>query len=718
MSLFNLLKADRFDWLCISLLVPITFLAITPSSYGIALNLFGYNGEGLLWGTPRPIRSDEWSVWTPYLQMSILNNFGRFNELSTYHQDLRGFNALPLQDWALIFKPFMWPFWLLSPARAFALHHGLIIMTFLIGWKNLTLIIIKDLSKSEKNKILSSAFSLLLFFTGFVQFWWTTLGPILALSPWLLLLFLRWKNSLSHYICLSYVATVWLLSHTYPPIIISIAYFGILLLYVHQPFWWRSSLTKLTSTAVACLVALTISLIYYSDAIPIMMETVYPGQRISQGGERGWLIWLSTLVPYITHSYFDNLVERNICNVGAISSLLPLVAVCFVKPNTSNPTVKRAIIGSAVLSTICTIWMLLPVPALLAKITLLYKVPGLRMLFLCGLTFNYLALVIIVSGKVAVSKNRCALFTISVIAIIGLPSLLSLINFGEKSVFELSALAILYTYLFIYRKDKESRNENGNVICLLIALVPNVISFSWFNPGQSAFPIFDLHKREEIKVLKETAHENEPNWIVSRDYRGAILSGMGLNSFVSVLIQPQLELFRSMYPAMPEDEFNYIFNRYGRITLSTTEKSPNTPFPDVISIPLADLMPDINDVYSTIDELPLNSIINNGGHIDAIAEEPDRLVISGWAMSKPMKLKGNMDLTDIFVIANEPRPDVSKALNDSRMLNSGFEISIERSQELNQIIENNGLCIFSSDSQYGLRALNLSNKFPKYRCKW
>ena len=64
------LELDKFDWFCLLLLVPITVLAITPSSYGIVLSMFGHGGEGLLWGSPRPIRSDEWSVWTPYMPVS------------------------------------------------------------------------------------------------------------------------------------------------------------------------------------------------------------------------------------------------------------------------------------------------------------------------------------------------------------------------------------------------------------------------------------------------------------------------------------------------------------------------------------------------------------------------------------------------------------------------------------------------------------------------
>ncbi len=712
------LNLDLYDWICLALLIPITVFAITPSSYGIVLDMFGYHGEGLLWGTPRPIRSDEWSVWTPYMQMAVLNDFTRFNELSTYHQDLRGFNALPLWDWALVFKPFMWPFWIFEPARAFALHHGLIIVAFLIGWKQLTIKCLQDLLPTTKQKIIvASLFSTLLFFTGFVQFWWTTLGPVLAASPWLLLLILKWKNNLAHYVVLGYIAIVWLLSHTYPPVIISVTYFGLLLLCVHKPDWWRSSFKQLFFTAVVCLASVVLVLFYYIDIIPVMMNTVYPGQRISQGGESNWFMWLSTLIPFMTHSSFRNLVGMNICEVGAVVSLLPIVALSFIKPNVSNPVTKRALIGSSILLVVCAMWMLFPIPTLFAKISLLSQIPGNRMLFLNGLVFNYLALVIIVSGDIIVSRKRCVLFIVLLLSLSIIPSALSLVEFGKKSLFELSSLAVLIALISIYQKNK---HHNIKSVLILIAVVPNIISFSWFNPAQSAFPIFNLHARKEVSILQSSALKEAPHWVISRDYRGAILSGLGLNSFTSVLIQPQLGLFRKMYPEMSEEEFNYVFNRYGHVSLSIDQTQPQSPFLDVISVPLSDLIPNqrfISAGYNTVNDLNELDWKYSGGSVDDIVEELNRLTIRGWAMSQPLNLLGLFNEEDIIMLANESRLDVSNALGDKRLQSSGFQLVLKNNERTQTIVKRYGVCLFSVDKLYGLRKVNSNERLTEYKCK-
>lgn len=96
-----------FYFLLCSIGLTYILLEITPSSYGVALANFGLPDTTFL-GRPKPIRSDEWSVWTPHLQMAVNNEFQRFYSMPEYNIDLRGFNLLPLEDWMLPFKPFVW----------------------------------------------------------------------------------------------------------------------------------------------------------------------------------------------------------------------------------------------------------------------------------------------------------------------------------------------------------------------------------------------------------------------------------------------------------------------------------------------------------------------------------------------------------------------------------------------------------------------------------
>lgn len=705
---------DKFELFCLMLLIPIVYFALTPSSYGEVLNLMGFEKEGLVWGEPRAIRTDEWAVWTPYIQMAVLNGFERFNDLSTYHHDLKGFNAVPIADWALLFKPLMWPFWIFEPARAFALHYGLVMVLFLIGWKKLAFNGLSDLELSEqKRHWLAIFFSTLMFFTGFVQFWWTTLGPILAVSPWLLLLVIRWRHSLIHYIAVFYVATVWLMSHTYPPVIISIFYFGLMLLFIHQPNWWRSSKTQLLLTAVACLLGVGVTLWYFRDIIPTMLNTVYPGKRVSEGGGGFGLIWLSTFFPFITHSGFIDLLSINICEVGSLGTLLPLTVLCFVRP-TISVVIKRATIVCFIGLFVISCWMLLPISSSIGKYFLLDKVPGHRLIFLMGLVVNYYSLLILSSGIITLSRGRAIFFLAALSMGYFLPSFLSLIDFFHKRSPELAAILVL-TIWFVLSKRKIWREKYNILMIFSIVIIPNVISYAGFNPVQQSFPIFNLKSRDVVKDIARNAQKENPHWIVNTKYRGAVLSGLGLNSFTTVLIQPQLKFFKKLYPFMSDDSFNQVFNRYAHIMLSNTIQFPTNPHLDVISIPLKDLVdvPPLNYKVS-YSGVSLNAL--SGGVVDSVTVDGTIVTISGWAWKNPGIIYGDFPAESVVLKQTEIRNDVVKAMNNEKLIYSGFILSINLPESLNDAL-NNGICLYSQDEYFGVKMLDTSNLPLKWQCR-
>ncbi|WP_047688564.1 DUF7657 domain-containing protein [Vibrio sp. ZOR0018] len=691
------IRLDKFDFFCLLLLIPITLFALTPSSYGAALSLFGFEGEGLLFGKPRMIRTDEWAVWTPYIQMAVLNGFERFNELSTYHHDLRGFNAVPLADWALIFKPLMWSFWIFEPARAFALHHGLVIVLFLMGWKRLFAKIYYDIApSSEKALLFSALMSVLVFFTGFVQFWWTTLGPLLAITPWFLSLLLNWEHSVTHYLKLFYISTVWLLSHTYPPIIIAVTYFGIALLCIHRWQWWKSSLSQLAMTAFACIASVAVMIFYYHEIIIVMMNTVYPGQRVSQGGESLFIFWLSNLFPYINHSGYHNLILLNICEVGSLGSVLALGTGCFVRPNWKNIMTRRALIFMGGVLLLATLWMLLPFPSWLAKLLLLDKIPGSRMIFIAGLAIIYLSFVIVITGTISFSKPRLFIFSALILVGYFIPNFLGNVAWFAKRAPEF-ILILLIIFVYVVQSCIELKSSSKKLMLLLLAMIPNIIVYGRFNPIQQAFPIFDLHQRSVVNELKLTANSTAPHWVVTDQYRGALLSGLGVNSFTTVLIQPKLALFKQMYPNLSTDTFNYIFNRYAHIFVSDEILVPETPFADQIHIPIWDVKEVKADtIYQENREhFQARSL---RGFVDSVELKNDFIVIRGWGDFHHGYLAGNFKNEDIVYAKIQKRPDVAKALGDSGMINSGFKFMVKRTSYTMEQLKESGVCLFSVPS--------------------
>jgi hypothetical protein len=94
----------------------------SPSSYGLLLRQIGVEGPGIVFRSPRAIRSDEWAAVTPLTQATVHKGLERINRTSFYAEHLRINYGLPVFDWGLAFKPTMWLYPVAEPAYAYSFH--------------------------------------------------------------------------------------------------------------------------------------------------------------------------------------------------------------------------------------------------------------------------------------------------------------------------------------------------------------------------------------------------------------------------------------------------------------------------------------------------------------------------------------------------------------------------------------------------------------------
>ena len=113
----------------------------SPSSYAIVLQQFGVVDTGVVAGLPRVERGDEFAWQTPLLQMTVRSGFQRFDRTPPYFEDLRSLYGMPILDWALVFKPQFWLFFVAPPALAFSFYHFFLIALFVVGF---TLVFIRS----------------------------------------------------------------------------------------------------------------------------------------------------------------------------------------------------------------------------------------------------------------------------------------------------------------------------------------------------------------------------------------------------------------------------------------------------------------------------------------------------------------------------------------------------------------------------------------------
>lgn len=548
--------------------------ALSPSSYGVFLNQIGAKSAGLFYGEPRPIRSDEWAVYTPLLQIAINNNFERYNKTSPYHEDLRPSFSLPLKDWSIPFKPALLGFYFLPPAYAFSLYYFIVMALFLTGFA----LMFRALGLDETKAIL---FALLVYFSGFTQNWWSVAGPIMAFFSWSYVVLVSKKNFYLR-LALFYLFVSWMMfAMFYPVFFYNFAFVVVLLIYCFNRDF--CNFKNLSAFGICGVLALLTYLFYIKDSILILANTVYPGQRnMISGGDVDLMQWLSQFFPslVVNESLAVDLSNKsNVCELSVMGSYLFLVITIFGNWKNYFKQVGREdlrsisiLLGGFILF---SCWMLLPIPSQFVKIIFLNHIPAIRCFFIVGFLLLVIAVIILRKLEFVLSYKRLILFVLLVVVATAF-SAAHYRNFDSEILAE--GLMILSPLFLIVMTNRFIFNLNSKhlALILLVAVTANnVVVFGRFNPLQSAKPIFSVPQTEFVKELRDPKNFSSEGFFIGHYMSGTTANGIGLHSIIHVLYGPQLKFFRCYFPELEEGEFNNIFNRYLHVKLDDVARPFN-----------------------------------------------------------------------------------------------------------------------------------------------
>ncbi|WP_312240047.1 hypothetical protein [Pantoea sp.] len=565
----------------------------SPSSYGFFLKQADPQHSGIIWGQPRPIRSDEWAVVTPLTQATVNNNFHRYNNTSFYKEDLRINYGLPIFDWGLFFKPTMWGYLLFPPAVAFSLHWYLIFIVFVVGY-------FKFFKEVGVNKSLSLILSFSLFFSGACQFWWDEKGPVYAFFPWVIYFLIAKGNVFYRLVMFYWLGTSWILTNFYPPLFISLAFVAVLIFITHISQW--RNVKKISWLVLASVSIVATSLLYLKDYLIKTSLTVYPGHRSFGGGSVSWPEWISQYLPFSTfNSHYDVLYGNNISEIGSVGFAFIIMFIMHIDFKSLNvkgmdAQVKKKLAIWLIGLCAMNIWLLLPVPDWTGRVFLWNNVHPNRMKFSAGLLLGLVVIYFFQNVKLIINSKRFALYTVTILVGWYLMKLKPLIPVSDglggvhHNYIDLYAIiALLLAYLLVkflsFKPVVAFSSTSLAVSCVVLA---------GFNPIQSAKAIFDKHT--VIKTKLDDYVDGKTGVLAVQGYPGAILNGLGYKSVTHVTAVPAIELWKSYFPELPQNEFNKTFNRYSHIHLEAV----NTPYaaaPDVVVVPIS--------LFSNISYVPL-----------------------------------------------------------------------------------------------------------------
>lgn len=560
--------------------------ALTPSSYGITLARI--HAQPSTWmGSPKDIRGDEFAMITPLFQVAVRNDFKRINTTSPYHEDLRNYVFLPLRDWALIAKPAVWAFHLLPPAYAYAFYFYFYCALFLVGYTTL-------FSRMGFAYGVALASAVLVYFSSFTQYWYAAVIGQLAWFPWVVLAWHMRGRLWLKLPVVFYVTLAYLLSSMYTPGLLPLS-FAAVCLYIAF-FKTHHRWDHFVSCAVVSIIAACAFYAYNQDGFNAVAATLYPGQREVAGGAlfANSMLW-SFLFPAVLMLKDTDIIGNNICEISTLASYFPLLAVCCMQHPRALLHALRTNTQAQLLFafTACLVaWMLLPIPASITQYALLHKVPPERWFFALGLCWHLAWLCIMFGARTSATPppliltlRRVLVCTYVVLAGCALIKIYWLYPAYGNTSFNLLLLAwqdyLVLGLLLLALAVK--RYGSIPLTLLVVAAASNVLSFGFFNPLQSAAPIFTP---PQMAYLRSIMH-NPDNFSASGYYigpwlgHGAVQNGLGLPSLGHVQFAPQLAFFRRAFGAcMSEEDFNLVFNRFAHILVygGADYPSPNSWF--------------------------------------------------------------------------------------------------------------------------------------------
>jgi hypothetical protein len=616
LSFINQPSADAFILLA---LVVLFFISILLRLNGSSVQMFCFSeqigcaiNQGISIGQPRAIRSDEWRVGTPFMLAQDESGNIRKSPLLGSGITIPLLSPSVFSHWSAVFKPFSVLTLILDTTSGFSVFW----MGMIFGLVAVVYSLLRQLKIAPQYAILA-AFSLL--FTSFIQ-WWNAF-PTVALPLGIILLSFWWlrKSNTSILTILSVtVLFIFVLSSNfhqlYPPYQIPLfilCSFVIVGFSIDQKIYndRKKLLVSILVASISLLISSLLFLLYLSEfrvETTALIESSYPGQRISSGGDFPQFRLLS--------SFFDIQLLNDHKPMGSYNQSeaagfpnISLFLIPVVVANEFYSRRKHKANSYFMLSLLLYIffiagWMFVGYPGWLAKLTLLERVPANRADIGFGIASFLLTTSYVFSYRLFLKTTwwKYVLGGIGFLAVL-------LNGFYLRDAFPAyissipKILLISSTAGFLIFTAVTQRRREFAISFLAFSLI-STLSVHPLRQGLS--PITDS---EFMKQVVAVNHADPGRWAVfNSSILGPLLYANGIQSASGTYLYPQTEWWMQFDPAATS---KVIWNRYAHVYFleSTDYQSDSIEFiltsPDSFAVQVSPC----NRVFNSIDVKYLTS---------------------------------------------------------------------------------------------------------------
>ena len=544
---------------------------------------------GLIAGTPKGIRADEWLVQTPWTWSQAkqdpafpATNRNVGNGLAPLVTNL------PAWHWTAFFRPQMWGFFFLSTESAFAFNWNLKWFAMLLsGFLFLRIV-------AHGNNFLALSGSLILLFASYIQWWFSTptcmpeMISMVFFGLWALHVMChassRWAIIGAGMVLLTAIEQFVFCS--YPRFQIPLAYLTAALLAGGWASYGnrREDVRKSQGYFFAgylifiLLMAAAVSWRWFQEVSPTVQEIrglIYPGQVVSSGGSFPWYRFLAPFLEFgMTEDHYP-LSLGNVCEASGFILLAPLLASAFVR-DLWQRRIDGLFTALVVFLALIISFVIWGVPMWLARATGWLYVASSRAILAVGVA-SIIGLVRYLADRPSQPAGRKSTLLIGASALsLGLFACLyaanaQLANFAALP--EVVAVALFFSLIFCLLWQRV------RVASCLLLLVPSLYANGLVNPLGRGVPGL---ARNSVLHRLEKIHKSDPQalWLVVTHtaassqslFIAQFVKATGANVLGGVRCMPDHEMVRVVDP---ENKYAAVYNRFaGIFFIVTPDETP------------------------------------------------------------------------------------------------------------------------------------------------
>lgn len=593
----NFIYKYRFIIAIILIIVGILF-KLHGSSINLWNSIFttGVEDKSLLFGIPRSIRSDEWAVTTPFIFSQSFNNFKYFSDILRGGTSTDAFSiyGLPVFNIAELFRPFHIGYLVLGLERGLSFFWvSRFIILFLVSFEFLMIF-------TNKNKRLSVIGSFLISLSPMVQWWFATNGTaeIFIFGMLALVLLYKYMNTNNFkkrilYLALAVICAGGYILVLYPAsqipmffVFLALAIY-IIVANINNCKISRKDIVSILIAILFFLLLLTYIINTSWESIQAVLNTVYPGNRIKEGGGS-----FRTYISYIDNIFLpykqEGLVTHQ-AKEAVMFGLFPMGIILTIFSIIKNKKIDLPILFLMIPYVIITAFCMFKIP-FLPQLTLLSYSSSSRAIMAVGF-IDILVLLRSLSITTESMKTRFALLT-SFVCSLTLVLICKTLNPNYVGKILSVFLFIMCMYLFFF--VLQYHTKYGKILFVLGIIPTMLIAGFTVNPINSGIDmVFDS---PILKAVQNINEEKNGVWLAeSLSFPCANYLGMsGAPVINATNIYPNMELWKSLDK---ENKYEDIYNRYAHVYMELVENENQITDKFVL------ISTDIFKVYITLDEL-------------------------------------------------------------------------------------------------------------------